>query len=286
MYETPDMIQNVSVMSGIVPQARYNGKTKGKVSAMENKNLEVFRNAPVPKAVLKNVLPAMAAMVMVLIYNLADTFFIGQTHNDILIAAVSLAMPVFLLFTAVGTIFGVGGVSVISRALGEGRPENAKKVCSFCMWGSVIAGVALSVLFLAFMDQILAMVGADAATSGPARTYLTIVSLGGIFVVVSNCYSNVIRAEGQAGKAMMGQLLGNLLNVILDPIMILFFDWGIAGAAIATVIGNVFGAVYYIVYFLRENPSSASIPGTLPCGIRSAPAFWPSAFPLPWGLCS
>lgn len=248
MYETPDMIQNVSVMSRIVPQARYNGKTKGKVSAMENKNLEVFRNAPVPKAVLKNVLPA---MVMVLIYNLADTFFIGQTHNDILIAAVSLAMPVFLLFTAVGTIFGVGGVSVISRTLGEGRPEYAKKVCSFCLWSSVIAGAVLSVLFLAFMDQILAMVGADAATSGPARTYLTIVSLGGIFVVVSNCYSNVIRAEGQAGRAMMGQLLGNLLNVILDPIMILFFDWGIAGAAIATVIGNVFGAVYYIVYFLR-----------------------------------
>lgn len=142
---------------------------------MENKNPEVFSNAPVPQAVLKNVLPAMAAMIMVLIYNLADTFFIGQTHDDILIAAVSLAMPVFLLFTAVGTIFGVGGVSVISRALGE----------------------------------------------------------------------------GQAGKAMMGQLLGNLLNVILDPIMILLFGWGIAGAAIATVIGNVFGAVYYIVYFLR-----------------------------------
>ena len=87
----------------------------------ENKNLEVFSNAPVPQAVLKNVLPAMAAMIMVLIYNRADTFFIGQTHDDILIAAVSLAMPVFLLFTAVGTIFGVGGVSVISWALGEGR---------------------------------------------------------------------------------------------------------------------------------------------------------------------
>ena len=95
----------------------------------ENKNLEVFSNAPVPQAVLKNVLPAMAAMIMVLIYNLADTFFIGQTHDDILIAAVSLAMPVFLLFTAVGTIFGVGGVSVISRALGEGRSDYAKKVC-------------------------------------------------------------------------------------------------------------------------------------------------------------
>ena len=94
---------------------------------MENKNLEVFSNAPVPQAVLKNVLPAMAAMIMVLIYNLADTFFIGQTRNAILIAAVSLAMPVFLIFMAVGTVFGVGGTSVISRALGEGRKDYAKK---------------------------------------------------------------------------------------------------------------------------------------------------------------
>ena len=169
---------------------------------MENKNLEVFSNAPVPQAVLKNVLPAMAAMIMVLIYNLADTFFIGQTRNAILIAAVSLAMPV---------------------------------------------------LFLVFMDQILTLVGASPDTMGPAKTYLTIVSLGGIFVIISNCYSNIIRAEGQAGKAMMGQLIGNLLNVVLDPIMILGFGWGIAGAAVATVIENVFGAVYYILYFRRGN---------------------------------
>ena len=139
---------------------------------MENNNLEVFSNAPVPQAVLKNVLPALAAMIMVLIYNLADTFFIGQTRNAILIAAVSLAMPV---------------------------------------------------LFLVFMDQILILVGASPDTMGPAKTYLTIVSLGGIFVIISNCYSNIIRAEGQAGKAMMGQLIGNLLNVVLDPIMILGF---------------------------------------------------------------
>lgn len=218
---------------------------------MENKNLEVFSNMPVPKAVLKNVLPAIAAMLMVLIYNLADTFFIGQTCNDILIAAVSLAMPVFLIFMAVGTVFGVGGTSVISRAMGQGRMDYAKKVCSFCMWGCVVIGAILSALFLVFMDQILVLVGADANAIGPAKAYLTIVSFGGIFVLISNCYSNVIRAEGQAGKAMMGQLVGNLINVILDPIMILFFDWGIAGAAIATVIGNLFGAVYYISYFLR-----------------------------------
>jgi len=213
-------------------------------------SLDGFEKTPVPRAVLQNAIPAMAAMLMVLIYNLADTFFIGQTHNDILVAAVSLATPVFLIFMAVGTVFGIGGTSVISRALGEGRAEHAKKVCSFCMWGCAVVGTVLSVVFLCFMDQLLTLIGASSDTWEPAKTYLTIVALSGPFVLIANCYSNVIRAEGQPARAMMGQLLGNLLNIVFDPIMILMFHWGIAGAAIATVIGNVVGAGYYLLYFL------------------------------------
>lgn len=213
--------------------------------------MNLFEKAPVPQAVLKNALPAMAAMLMVLIYNLADTFFISQTHSDILVAAVSLATPVFLIFMAVGTIFGIGGTSVISRAFGQGRAEYAKKVCSFCMWGCVAVGIIMSLAFLFFMDHILTLIGASTDTWEPTKTYLTIVALGGPFVLISVCYSNVLRAEGQPNKAMIGQIFGNLLNVVLDPIMILGFHWGIAGAAIATVIGNMAGAGYYILYFLQ-----------------------------------
>lgn len=222
---------------------------------MDKTTVEMFEKAPVARAVLKNTVPAMAAMLMVLVYNLADTFFIGQTRNDILVAAVSLATPVFLIFMAVGTVFGAGGTSVISRAFGQGRGEYARKVCSFCMWSCVVVGVVLSAGFLLFMNRILQLVGASADTWEPARTYLVIVAFGGPFVLISNCFSNVLRAEGQSGRAMMGQLLGNLLNIVLDPVMILAFGWGIAGAAIATVIGNVVGAGYYILYFLRGNSS-------------------------------
>lgn len=222
---------------------------------MEQKSLEVFESMPVPKAVFKNALPAMAAMLMVLVYNLADTFFIGQTHDALQVAAVSLATPVFLIFMALGTVFGMGGTSVISRALGEGRKDYAKKVCSFCMWGCVIVGVVMAALFLIFMEPILSLIGASSDTWDFAKTYLMIVVCSGPFVLISNCYSNVIRTEGESGRACMGQLLGNLLNVVLDPIMILGFGWNIAGAAIATVIGNVIGAGYYISYFLRGKSS-------------------------------
>lgn len=223
---------------------------------MNHKNsMEIFHKGPVSQAVFKNALPAMAAMLMVLVYNLADTFFIGQTHDALQVAAVSLATPVFLIFMAVGTVFGIGGTSVISRALGEGKEDYAKKVCAFCMWSCIAAGVVMAALFLIFINPILSLIGASSDTWDLAKTYLTIVACSGPFVLISNCYTNVIRAEGKSGSAMMGQLLGNLFNVILDPVMILGFGWNIAGAAIATVIGNVIGAWYYIGYFLRKKSS-------------------------------
>lgn len=143
---------------------------------MENKkSMELFSNAPVSQVVFKNALPAMAAMLMVLIYNLADTFFIGQTHDALQVAAVSLATPVFLIFMAVGTVFGIGGTSVISRAMGEGKTDYAKKVSSFCMWGCVIVGTIMSVGMLIFMNPILSLVGASADTWELSKTYLVIV---------------------------------------------------------------------------------------------------------------
>lgn len=223
---------------------------------MENeKTLEAFNTMPVSQAVIKNAVPAMIAMLMVLVYNLADTLFIGQTHDAYQVAAVSLATPAFLMFMAVGTVFGVGGTSVISRALGEGKGQYAKKVCSFCMWACVFVGIAMTLLFLLFMDDILSLIGASDDTWDFARTYLTIVSCSGIFVLISNCFSNILRAEGQATRAMTGQIIGNLLNVVLDPVLILGFGWNIAGVAIATVIGNAAAAGYYIVYFLRGKSS-------------------------------
>lgn len=109
---------------------------------------QVFENMSVAKAVLVNAVPALLSMLVTLVYNVADTFFIGQTGNEMQVAAVSLATPVFLLFMAVGTLFGMGGTSVISRAFGEGKEFYARSVSSFCFWMSVITGVICILVFL------------------------------------------------------------------------------------------------------------------------------------------
>ncbi|MFA6938118.1 MAG: MATE family efflux transporter [Treponema sp.] len=217
---------------------------------MNENKAEKYNAMPVKKAVVQNIIPAMLAMLMTLVYNVADTFFIGQTNNAYYVASISLATPVFLIFMSIGNIFGIGGTSVISRAFGQGRKEYAKKVCSFCFWSCLIVGVALSALFLIFMDKILVLIGASEDTFQFTKDYLTIVSYSGPFILVSSCYSNILRSEGQATKAMMGQIIGNVLNIILDPIFILVLKMDVKGAAIATVIGNVIGALYYFIYFV------------------------------------
>lgn len=219
---------------------------------MQDKTTEIFKNAPVPKAVLSNVIPSIISMIMVLVYNLADTFFIGQTKNAYMVAAVSVATPAFLIFMAIGMLFGIGGTSLISRMLGEGKEEKAKSTSSFCFWTGATIGVIAMIFIWLFVKPICHMVGASNDTIGYASQYLAIVAGSIPFLIVGNTFSNIIRAEGNPKKAMIGMVIGNLINIVLDPIMILGFHWNVAGAAIATVIGNVFAAVYYMSHLVSK----------------------------------
>lgn len=219
---------------------------------MKDNTTEIFANAPVPKAVLSNVIPSMISMLMVLIYNLADTFFIGQTKNAYMVAAVSVATPAFIIFLAVGMMFGIGGTSTISRSLGKGERERAKHISSFCFWTGSAVGLIAAVLIFIFSEPICWAVGASADTIEYASQYLRIVSVSIPFLILSNAFSHIIRSEGQANIAMAGMIIGNLINIVLDPIMILYLGWNVAGAAIATVFGNLFSAGFYIFHLLRH----------------------------------
>ena len=210
----------------------------------------LFETMSIPKAVAKNSIPAIISMMVVFIYNIADTFFIGQTGDELQVAAVTLAMPVFSLFIGAGVLLGIGGTSLISRSLGEGREGYAQKVSAFAFYAAIVIGLLMTGVFWTFMPTLLKVIGVSPDTVDYTRSYLTYLAIGAPFIIVSHTFSNIIRAEGKATLAMRGMLLGTITNIILDPILILGLDMGVTGAAIATVIGNLFGALYFIVYLV------------------------------------
>lgn len=227
-------------------------------------NTKIFAEYKVPKAVAAMALPSMMGMLINIVYNLADTFFVGQTGDSNQVAAVSVSMPLFMLFIAVGNLFGVGGCAFISRSLGEGKNDRVKTISSFCIYGALICGVIIGVLFFFFREPLLYLIGASDNTIGFAQDYLKWVAIGSPFSVLAMTVCNLVRGEGAAKISMIGSVLGQVINVILDPIFILDkgdklfgitlpfgFDMGVAGAAIATVLGNVFSVVFFLIYFLK-----------------------------------
>lgn len=218
-------------------------------------NKYLFEEAPVSKAVATMAIPTIISMLVVVIYNMADTFFIGQTNDAMQVAAVSLATPVFMVFMALGNLFGIGGSSAISRALGEKKMDRARTLASFCCYGSLGLGVIMAAGFLLGMNGILKMIGASENTFGYAKEYLTYISFGGPFIMFGTAFGNILRGEGAARESMIGNLIGTVVNIVLDPIMILAFGWGVMGAAVATVIGNIAASLFYLMYFLRKKSS-------------------------------
>ena len=219
---------------------------------INDRSMFLFRDAPVSKAVFSNIIPSIISMLMVMFYNLADTVFIGQTRDALMVTAVSLATPVFLLFMAIGMLFGIGGTSFISRRLGEGDYQSARHASSFCFWSGTVIGIISMIGIMIFAEGVAKGVGASEDSLYYTKQYLTIVALGIPFLIVSNAFSNIIRAEGYPKIAMAGMIVGNLVNILLDPVMILMFGWNVAGAAIATVLGNVVSTVFYLLHLINK----------------------------------
>lgn len=223
------------------------------------KNSEIFESAPIPRAVAKLALPTMLTMLVNVLYNMVDTYFIGRTGDPNQVAAVSIATPIFLFLMAAGNIFGVGGSAYISRSLGEKQYERVKSIASFCCYAGIFSGLLIGAIFIIFHKPILIACGASNNTIGFASEYLKWISFGSPFVVLSFAFSNIVRGEGASKTAMFGQMLGMVVNMILDPIMIINMKMGVSGAAIATIIGNICTCVFYLVYILSSKRTTLSI---------------------------
>ena len=213
---------------------------------------ELFESMSVPRAVATLAIPTIISQVVTMIYNLADTFFIGQIGNPLMVAAVSLVSPWFNLLTAIGNLFGLGASSLISRMLGAMKHQEIKHVSAFGIWGGAAAALVFSLATLFARNPLLNFLGASSNTYSYAESYLIwVVVLGGIPTVASLTLGHLLRSEGHAKQASAGMMFGGILNVILDPVPIFLFDMDVAGAAIATAFSNAASVAFFAFQFKR-----------------------------------
>ena len=213
----------------------------------------VFDLDHLPRTYFKLALPVMLGMVVTLVYNLADTWFIARTGITDLVAGVSLCSPVFTTLMAFGNIYGQGGSSLISRMLGKDDRDGVRRVSSFCFYVAIATGLVLAVPALALRRPLLGLIGADENTLPYADAYFSVMAAGAPIVILNFIHSNLLRCEGMSGLSMAGTAGGAVVNIILDPIFISVLGWGARGAAVASVIGYGCSDLFLLVMLRRKS---------------------------------
>ena len=210
---------------------------------------------PVSKALAIMAVPTVIGQMIILIYNLADTFFIGRTGNPYMIAAASLILPVFNFSNAISNFLGIGGGSLISRLLGAGQKDSAEKVSAFTFWVGLVVSFLYVLIIRIFLNPFLWLLGASENTFAYARTYaMMVVVIGGIPTILSVTLSQLLRAVGCSRQAGFGVSMGGILNIFLDPLfmfVILPDGQEVLGAGIATMLSNLIAFLYFLAVTLR-----------------------------------
>ena len=201
----------------------------------------------------KLALPVVFGMVVTLVYNIADTYFIAQSNNELLVAGVSLCAPLFTALMAIGNIFGQGGNSLLSRMLGKHEYDGAGRVSAFCFYAAIVIGAIIAAPLILFRHPILMMMGASADTEPYAEAYYTVIAGGAPIVILSFIHTNLIRSEGKSTLSMISSISGSLLNIVLDPIFITVLGWGAAGAALATLCGYTLTSGLCLFFVRRKS---------------------------------
>ena len=224
---------------------------------MKRDNTELFETMPVRKALLTLIIPTIISQMINVLYNMADTFFIGQLGDPDQVAAATLAMPPFVMMAGFANLFGIGGSSLIARSLGVGDREKATRSASFSIYSAFLLSLLYGVAMYLARPWLFPILGTDANTYGYCTQYVFwTITLGGVPTVLSACFAHLVRAEGYSKEASIGIAMGCILNVIFDPIFIFALDMKIEGAALATMLANVCSLIYFIILVLKNKKTT------------------------------
>jgi len=246
---------------------------------MRNDKTELFERTPVVKALLTMAIPTVVSQLITMIYNLADTFFIGMSEDPYKVAAASVVTILFFMLNSLANLFGVGGGSLLSRLLGEKREEDARRVGTFSVYGSIVVAAVYSLICFIFTEPLARLLGASDNTVGYASNYLFwVVVIGGIPSTMGFTISHLLRSAGYSKESGTGLAIGGIANIILDPLfMFVILPKGneVTGAAVATLISNTITLIFYLfVYYklrgrtvLSLSPRFIKLEGSLVRGV-------------------
>lgn len=212
----------------------------------------LFTDTPVKKAVLTLAIPTVISQLITVVYNMADTFFIGQLNDPLQVAAATIAMPCFMFLTAFANLFGMGGSSLISRCLGTGDQEKAQHTAAFCIWTGVLVSLVYGIVIILAEPVLFPILGATEETWGYLKKYVFwTIGIGAVPTVMNAEFAHLIRSEGYSKPAGFGVAFGGILNIILDPIFIFGLRLNIVGAAMATMLSNLVAMLCFIGFLLH-----------------------------------
>lgn len=260
---------------------------------MKTDNTELYESMPIRKAVIKLALPTIISQLITVLYNMADTFFIGQMNDPNQVAAATLAMPAFVLLTGIANLFGIGGASLISRYLGKGDRDKAKNCAAFSIYGAGTVAIIYGLFIMIFRPVILPILGTNASTYDFCYKYLFwTITVGAFPTVLSATLAHLVRSEGYSRQSSIGIAIGGILNMILDPIFIFGFNMKIEGAAIATMLSNCVSTCYFLLFIYKIRKNSVISPSpknfTLKYGIpfETLTVGFPSFMTMAMGIVS
>ena len=220
---------------------------------MDDKRINLLKNEKVSKAINKMATPAIIGMIVMAVYNVVDSIFVSWISEEgYEVAATQVVLPIMLIASSIGLALGMGGGSYISRLLGKNNKMEANKVATVSFFSGIVLGLVLTIINLLFLEEILNLFGADVNTLELAKDYGSYIIFGYGFTILNMIMNNLLRSEGSAKYSMIGMAIGSVLNIILDPIFIFVFGWGIAGAAIATTLSQVVGFLILLSFYLRK----------------------------------
>lgn len=214
------------------------------------KKTELFESMPIPKAVMNLAIPTVLSSLVMVLYNLADTYFVGMLNDAVQNAAVTLAAPLLLAFNAVNNLFGVGSSSMMSRALGKKDYDTVYRSSAFGFYCAIFAGLLFSIGYTLFQVPLLNLLGATQETIGATMGYARwTVTFGAVPAILNVVMAYLVRAEGASMHASIGTMSGCFLNILLDPVFILpqGLNMGAQGAGLATFLSNCCACVYFFI---------------------------------------